>query len=85
MPHGQNATEMIDYVNAGLSPMEALMTGTVNAADAAGVADVGRLEPGKAADIVALRRSPLEDIKAVMDVGFVIRDGIVFKGPGAVE
>ncbi len=84
VPHGQNAQEMIDYVNAGLTPMEALMTGTVNAADAAGV-DVGRLEPGKAADIVALGRNPLEDIKAVMDVGFVMRDGIVFKGPGAVE
>jgi imidazolonepropionase-like amidohydrolase len=84
VPHGQNATEMVDYVNEGLTPMEALMTGTVNAADAAGV-DVGRLEPGKAADIVALSRNPLENIKAVMDVGFVMRDGIVFKGPGAVE
>ncbi|MGH8176704.1 MAG: hypothetical protein ACREV5_10630 [Steroidobacter sp.] len=39
----------------------------------------------RAADVVALSRSPLEDIKAVMDVGFVMRDGIVFKGPGAVE
>jgi imidazolonepropionase-like amidohydrolase len=84
VPHGQNAQEMIDYVNEGLTPMQALMTGTVNAADAAGV-DVGRLEPGKAADIVALSRNPLEDIKAVMDVGFVMRDGIVFKGPGAAE
>jgi imidazolonepropionase-like amidohydrolase len=85
VPHGQNATEFVDYVNAGMTPMQALMTGTVNAAEAAGVADIGRLEPGKAADIVALSRSPLEDIKAVMDVGFVMRDGIVFKGPGAVE
>lgn len=85
VPHGQNAMEMVEYVNAGMTPMEALMTGTVNAAEAAGVPDVGRLEPGKAADIVALSRSPLDDIKAVMDVGFVMRDGIVFKGPGAVE
>jgi imidazolonepropionase-like amidohydrolase len=84
VPHGQNATEFIDYVNAGMTPMAALMTGTVNAADAAGV-DVGRLEPGKAADIVAMSRSPLEDIKAVLDVGFVMRDGVVVKGSGAVE
>ena len=86
VPHGQNATEMIEYVNAGMSTMEALMTGTVNAAEAAGVADkTGSLEPGKAADVVALGGSPLDDIKAVMDVAFVMRDGIVVKGPNAVE
>ncbi|HKR35960.1 MAG TPA: amidohydrolase family protein [Steroidobacteraceae bacterium] len=86
VPHGQNATEMIEYVNAGMTPMEALMTGTVNAAEAAGVADkTGSLEAGKAADLVALSRSPLENIKAVMDVAFVMRDGVVVKGPGAVE
>jgi imidazolonepropionase-like amidohydrolase len=86
VPHGQNAAEMIEYVNAGMTPMEALMTGTVNAAEAAGVADkTGSLEAGKAADLVALSRSPLENIKAVMDVAFVMRDGVVVKGPGAVE
>lgn len=42
-----------------------------------------KLEPGMAADIVAMARSPLEDIRALMDVGFVMRDGIVFKGPGS--
>jgi len=86
VPHGQNAQEFIEYVNAGMTPMEALMTGTVNAAEAAGVADkTGSLEAGKAADVVALSRSPLEDIQAVKDVAFVMRDGVVVKGPGAVE
>ena len=47
VPHGQNATEMIDYVNAGMTPMEALMTGTVNAADAAGVATSAGSSPAR--------------------------------------
>ncbi|HEX7011557.1 MAG TPA: amidohydrolase family protein [Steroidobacteraceae bacterium] len=85
VPHGKNATEMIDHVNAGMTPMEALMSGTVNAAEAAGLANVGKLEPGMAADIIAMPRSPLEDIEAVMEVEFVMRDGIVFKGQGAAQ
>jgi imidazolonepropionase-like amidohydrolase len=68
-----------------MTPMEALMTGTVNAAAAAGVSDIGKLEPGNAADIVAMPRSPLENIQAVKEVSFVMRDGIVFKGAGAKE
>jgi len=81
-PHGENANEFIEYVNAGMSPMEALMAGTVNAAVAGGIADtVGSLEPGKAADIVAMDKSPLEDISAVLRLHFIMRDGVVFKQP----
>ena len=76
---------MIDYVNAGLIADGSAHDRHRECGRRGRSADVGRLEPGKAADIVALSRSPLEDIKAVMDVGFVMRDGIVFKGPGAVE
>jgi imidazolonepropionase-like amidohydrolase len=83
VPHGQNAYEMVDYVKNGMTPMEALMTGTVNAAQAAGLgSSIGKLETGMSADIVALPKSPLDDINAVMTVSFVMRDGIVFKGPG---
>jgi len=79
-PHGENANEFIEYVNAGMSEMQALMAGTVNAAEAGGVAErIGSIEPGKAADIVALAESPLDDITAVLDVQFVMRDGVVFK------
>lgn len=80
-PHGTNANEFIEYVDLGMSEMEALMTGTVHAADAAGIEDAGRLAPGMAADIVAMPSSPLEDIAAVKAVDFVMRDGIVFKVP----
>ncbi len=80
VPHGQNAMEMVTYVvDSGMTPMEALMAGTVNAAAAGGIKDVGKLAPGMAADVVAMSRSPLEDIHAVMDVGFVMHNGIVVK------
>lgn len=79
-PHGDNANEFIEYVGVGMTEIEALMAGTINAAKAAGVDHkVGSIEPGKAADIVALPASPLDDIKQVLNVNFVMRDGIIFK------
>lgn len=78
-PHGENANEFVEYVNAGMTPMEALTAGTSGAAKAAGIdALTGTLEDGKAADIVALAASPLEDIRAVLKPVFIMRDGIVF-------
>jgi imidazolonepropionase-like amidohydrolase len=85
VPHGQNAAEMVEYVKAGMTPMEALMTGTVNAAQAGGIKSVGKLEPGMAADVVAMSRSPLEDINSVMDVGFVMTGGMVVKSFGGAK
>jgi imidazolonepropionase-like amidohydrolase len=82
-PHGQNANEFVEYVNAGMTPMESLVAGTSDAALAGGMKGVGRLEPGMAADLVALPTSPLKDIHAVLNVPFVMRDGIVFKDQGA--
>lgn len=79
-PHGENANEFIEYVNVGMTEMESLMAGTINAATAAGVEDeVGTLEPGKAADIVAMSGNPLDDIAAVLELSFIMRDGVVFK------
>ena len=81
-PHGENANEFIEYVDAGMSAMEALVAGTINAADATGIEHkVGSLEPGKAADIVAMPDSPLEHIHAVLNVTFIMRDGVIFKEP----
>ena len=81
-PHGENANEFIEYVNVGMSEMEALTAGTLKAAEAGGFADrAGSLEPGKAADIVAMAESPLDDISAVLEMQFVMRDGVVFRQP----
>lgn len=81
-PHGTNAQEMAEYVDAGMSTVEALKTGTVNAAEAAGLKDRGRLDPGLAADVIALDGDPVADIEQVMNVSFVMRDGIIFKRDG---
>jgi imidazolonepropionase-like amidohydrolase len=79
-PHGENANEFIEYVGIGMSAMEALKAGTLDAANAGGFADrTGSIVAGKAADIVAMPASPLQDIEAVLDVRFIMRDGIVFK------
>lgn len=79
-PHGENANEFVEYVAAGMTPMEALVAGTVSAAEAAGIADrAGSLQAGKAADLVAMPRSPLDDISAVLELDFIMRDGVIFK------
>lgn len=78
-PHGHNAHEFLEYVKIGMTPMEALAAGTVRAAEAGGIEEAGRIEPGMAADLVAMPGNPLEDISAVLDLSFIMRDGIVFK------
>ena len=80
IPHGQNARELERYINIGMSPMDAIVTGTVNAADLMGLSsEVGTLEPGKAADLIATDKTPLEDITELQRITFVMRDGAVFK------
>lgn len=80
-PHGRNAEEFALLVeHVGMTPMEAIMTATVNAADHIGLADdVGKLSPGMAADIVAFSASPIDDIRALEHAIFVMRAGVVYK------
>jgi imidazolonepropionase-like amidohydrolase len=79
-PHGLNARELAVYVKLGMTPMDAIRTTTVNAADLLGWSDrAGSLEPGKYADIVAVDGDPLQDITALQQVKFVMKGGIVYK------
>lgn len=79
---GRNAKEMEIYVDLGMTPMEALKTATINAAEALWFEkDLGVIEPGKYADIVAVRGNPLDDITVLQDksnIGMVVRGGEVF-------
>ena len=83
IPHGTNAREFGHLVDAGLTPMEALQTATVNAAELLDLSDeIGSLRPGMAADIIAVPGNPLEDISILNDVEFVMRAGKVVKSRG---
>lgn len=79
-PHGLNGHEFGKMVQMGLSPLQAIQAGTVNAADLLGWSDrVGTLEPGKYADIVAIQGDPLADIHLLENVQFVMKGGEVIK------
>jgi imidazolonepropionase-like amidohydrolase len=82
--HGRNADEFELMVKHGMTPAAALHAATVNAADLLGLlADVGTIEPGKRADLIAVDGDPLTDVTALKRVPFVMKDGVEFKdGPG---
>jgi len=70
--------EMELWVKAGATPWQTLVAATRHAADLVGLgAEVGTIEVGKLADLVAVRRNPLEDINHVREVELVIKDGVV--------
>lgn len=78
--HGDNAREFELMVEAGMTPAEAIRAATVGAADLCGLGDeIGTIEAGKVADIVAVEGNPLEDISAMWDVVFVMKSGKVHR------
>ena len=79
-PHGSNAKEFQYMVEGGMAPMDAIRSATQTAAQVLRVDDtVGTVEPGKLADLVAVRGNPLEDIELLQDVSFVMKGGRVVK------
>jgi imidazolonepropionase-like amidohydrolase len=82
-PHGRNAEEFALLVRAGLTPMEAILAATRNAADLLGdSADIGSIQPGRYADLIAVDADPLRDIRALEKVDFVMKSGQVVKENG---
>lgn len=79
-PHGLNAREFAVYVKLGMTPLHAIQTATVNAADLLGWSDrIGSLEAGKFADIIAVNGDPTKDVTLLENPVFVMKGGVVYK------
>ena len=87
MFHGLSPLEPIAYVElAGMSEMDAIVTATVNGAKLLRMEDeLGTLEPGKYADLIATSTSPLEEIRALLDVTFVMKGGVVYRNDEQIK
>lgn len=82
-PHGRNLLELTHLVDLGMKPKDAIIAGTANAARLLGLGDeLGTLEVGKIADLVAVPVDPLDNIHALADpttIELVVKDGVVVK------
>ena len=79
--HGDNAQEFALMVGAGFAPEEAIRAATVTASQHLEMADdIGTIEPGKYADIIAVNADPLKAVTELEDVDFVMKGGVVYKG-----
>ena len=82
-PHGQNAKEFQYMVDAGMPPMFVLQAATTHAAQLLKKSkDLGSIEPGKYADVIAVAGNPLEDITQMQHVRFVMKEGRIYKEDG---
>jgi imidazolonepropionase-like amidohydrolase len=80
-PHGENAREFGYMVEAGMAPMDAIRSATSVAAQCLGIeARLGTIEAGKLADLIAVEGDPLEDIRRLEAVHFVMKEGVVYFG-----
>ena len=79
-PHGNNALEFVLMANDGMPPAQSLKAGTSSAAELLGLQkEIGTLEPGKLADIVAVPGNPIENIKVAQSVLFVMKEGTIYR------
>ncbi len=79
-PHGTQAREFVLMVKYGMSPLAVLQADLLNGAKLLGWdGQIGALEPGYLADVVAVSGDPLQDLSAVQNVNFVMKGGVVYK------
>ncbi len=80
--HGTSIREFERMVDYGMKPIDAIRSATLQGADLLRMdQEIGTIEPGKFADIIAVAGNPLEDIRALRKVVFVMKAGQVFKSP----
>lgn len=83
-PHGMNAKQLPYMVKYGMTPMQAVRSATISAAQLMQWQDsIGSLAPGKYADVIAVEGDALADLTSFMKVAFVMKGGVVYKGPGS--
>jgi imidazolonepropionase-like amidohydrolase len=78
-PHGQNARQFAFMVRYGMTPLEAIRAATLNASEALGRNDVGLVEKGRYADLVAVRGDPLIDVAVLENPAAVLKGGFLVK------
>jgi len=79
-PHGLNARQFAMYVKMGFTPLQAIQSATLNAADLLGWSDrIGAIEPGKFADIIGVEGDPTQDVTTLERVQWVMKGGEVYK------
>jgi imidazolonepropionase-like amidohydrolase len=76
-PHGKNARQFAVMVRYGMTPTQAIQSATINAAEALGRSDIGTIEAGRYADIVAVSGNPTQDVTLLEKVVFVMKGGDV--------
>ncbi len=85
MPHGENYREALLMVDYGMSPLEVIRSATLAAADVMDLSDeIGSIESGKLADLIAVRSNPLDNISTLRDVVFVMKGGQVYQSPAGI-
>jgi len=83
-PHGSNAGEFALMVAGGMPPMEAIRAATLRGAELLGIEDeLGTVEEGKLADLVAVQGDPIADITRLEEMGFVMKEGAIILQPTA--
>ncbi len=81
-PHGRNARQLPYMVRHGMTPMQAIQSATINAAELMGWEErLGSIESGKLADVIAVRGDAVNDLGSFAEVPFVMKGGAVFKRP----
>jgi imidazolonepropionase-like amidohydrolase len=80
--HGENAQEFALLVKAGMTPMQAILTATRNASDLIGSAEIGQVQAGRYADLIAVDGDPLQDVRVLERVPFVMKGGSIVKADG---